>query len=94
VEISVTITLPPDYQRFIERLVGEGGYRSATDVVCDGLELLRAQTVYRQQRLAELRQEVEVGLEQMRCGQVSPADPMKLLDEVEQELASPPGAQP
>ncbi|HKB06322.1 MAG TPA: type II toxin-antitoxin system ParD family antitoxin [Gemmataceae bacterium] len=90
----MTITLPPDYQRFIEQLVGEGGYQSAADVVCDGLELLRAQTVYRQQRLAELRRQVEVGLAQMRCGQVSPADPMKLLDEVEQEFASPPEAQP
>lgn len=90
----MTVTLPPDYQRFVEELVGGGGYRSPADVVCDGLELLRAQTVYRQQRLAELRQQVEVGLEQMRRGQVSPADPMKLLDEVEQEFAAPPEARP
>ena len=36
-------------------------------------------------RLAEMRKDVEVGLDQMRRGQVTPADPIALLDEVERE---------
>ena len=69
-----------------------GGYRSPADVICDGLDLLRAQATYRQHRLAQLREQVEAGLEQMRAGKVSEVDPMELLEEVEQEFAKPPGA--
>ncbi len=88
----MTVQLPPNYERFVAEMLGAGGYQSPADVICDGLDLLRAQAVYRQRRLAHLREQVEIGLEQMRKGQVSPADPMELLDEVEREFAKPPGA--
>ena len=88
----MTVQLPPNYEQFVARMLDTGGYQSPAEVICDGLDLLRAHAVYRQQRLAQLREQVEVGLEQMRRGQVSPADPMKLLEEVEQEFAEPPGA--
>lgn len=88
----MNVQLPPNYEQFVTEMLGTGGYRSPADVICDGLDLLRAQAVYRERRLAQLREQVEIGLEQMRRGEVSPADPMKLLEEVEQEFAEPPGA--
>ena len=89
---GMTVQLPPNYEQFVAEMLGSGGYRSPADVICDGLDLLRAQAVYRQHRLTQLREQVEAGLEQMRAGNVSEADPMKLLEEVEQEFAEPPGA--
>jgi antitoxin ParD1/3/4 len=89
---GMTVQLPPTYEQFVAEMLGTGGYRSPADVICDGLDLLRAQAAYRQHRLTQLREQVEVGLEQMRRGEVSPADPMKLLEEVEQEFAERPGA--
>jgi len=88
----MTVQLPPNYEQFVSEMLGTGGYKSPADVICDGLDLLRAQAVYRQHRLAQLRAQVEIGLEQMRRGQVSLADPMKILEEVEQEFAEPPEA--
>jgi putative addiction module CopG family antidote len=83
----MTVSLPLDYQRFVERLVNAGSYRSADEVVCDSLDLLRAQEVYRQERFAHLKRQVDAGIEQMRLGEVTPADPLALLNEVEQEFA-------
>src|SRR3954452_19554429 len=89
---GMTVQLPPNYEQFVADMLGTGSYQSPADVICDGLDLLRAQAAYRQHRLAQLREQVEIGLEQMRRGEVSPADPMKLLEEVEQEFAERPGA--
>jgi antitoxin ParD1/3/4 len=88
----MTVQLPASYEQFVAEMLGTGGYQSPADVICDGLDLLRAQAAYRQRRLEQLREQVNVGLEQMRQGKVSPADPMKVLEEVEQEFAEPPGA--
>jgi putative addiction module CopG family antidote len=87
----MTVQLPVNYEQFVAEMLKAGGYQSPADVICDGLDLLRAQAVYRKQRLAHLREQVEVGMEQMRKGKVSPADPMELLEEVEREFANPPG---
>ena len=79
-------SLPPDYQRFVEQLVGEGGYRSADEVVRDSLDLLRAQAQYRQTRFARLKEDVEAGMKQIRRGEVAPVDPLAILEEVEREF--------
>jgi antitoxin ParD1/3/4 len=88
----MTVQLPANYEQFVAEMLGTGSYQSPAEVICDGLDLLRAQVVYRQQRLAQLREQVELGMEQMRKGQVSPADPMELLEEVEREFTERPGA--
>ncbi len=80
---GMTVQLPASYEQFVAEMLGTGGYQSPADVICDGLDLLRAQAVYRQRRLEQLREQVEVGLEQMRRSQVSSADPMKVLEEVQ-----------
>ena len=79
---GMTVQLPASYEQFVTEMLGTGSYQSPADVICDGIDLLRAQAISRQRRLEQLREQVEVGLEQMRRGQVSPADPMKVLEEV------------
>jgi putative addiction module CopG family antidote len=88
----MTVQLPASYEQFVSEMLGTGSYRSPADVICDGLDLLRAQAAYRQHRLTQLREQVEAGLQQMRAGQVSEVDPMDLLNEIEQEFAEPPKA--
>jgi len=78
-------SLPPDYQRFVEQLVGEGGYRSADEVVCDSLDLLRAQAQYRQVRFARLKQDVDAAIQQIRNGEVLRANPLAIFEEIENE---------
>ncbi|MBO0701043.1 MAG: type II toxin-antitoxin system ParD family antitoxin [Zavarzinella sp.] len=80
------ITLPPELERFIREQVARGKYASPIDVVVAGLELLRNRRRTAPYSIEELRQEVQVGMAQAECGQVSPADPMALLEEVEREF--------
>lgn len=83
----MTVDLPLEYQQFVEGLVGVGEYDTPFDVIRDGLDLVRAQSEYRRNHLEQMKQEVELGIEQMRRGEVVPFDPMALLKEVEEEFA-------
>jgi antitoxin ParD1/3/4 len=47
---SMNVSLTPELAAFVERLVSEGAYRSASEVVRDGLRLLEREA---QQRLLE-----------------------------------------
>jgi antitoxin ParD1/3/4 len=88
----MTITIPADYQRFVEQLVSKGGYDHPGAVVCEGLELLRVQSIYRDQKLAELRAQVDVGVQQMKRGEVMEVDPERVFEEIDQEFKSKPKA--
>ena len=80
------ITVPPDIERFISDQVARGNYASPVDVVIAGLELLRDQEMIDPCSVEQLRQSVQVGMAQANRGQVSPADPMELLEELEREF--------
>lgn len=88
----MNVLLPVEYQQFVEQLVGAGEYDSPADVLCDSLELLRAQTDYRRRRFENLKQLVDAGIEQMKQGKVSYVDPMKIFEEVDEEFANAPKA--
>jgi len=81
----MNVLIPAEYQKFVDQLVGEGEYDSPVDVLCDSLELLRAQSEYRHRRHAHLKKLVDEGVEQMKAGRVSPVDPMKIFEEVDEE---------
>ena len=59
------ITLSPDLEAFVERKIGEGGYRNAREVIEEGLRLLA-----KQDALERLRAEVRIGFEQIERGEV------------------------
>lgn len=59
-------SLPPEFEEFVEQELASGRYLSADEVVCEGLRLLRD----REQRLAELRKDIDVGWAQMERGEV------------------------
>lgn len=68
----MTLTLPPDLERFVQDQIALGQYPSADGVVEAALRLLRS-------RHAELRDLVRVGMDQADRGEVAPFDPAATL---------------
>jgi antitoxin ParD1/3/4 len=56
--------IPPEFQQFVDQVIGSGRYQSADDVVSDGLRLLQE----RERRLQELRAEIQPALEELNRG--------------------------
>lgn len=65
----MNLNLTIDQEKFIADRVRSKGYPSPEGVVEEGLRLIQAKEEY-EQRLAELRQKIDVGLEQIRRGEV------------------------
>ena len=57
--------LPPDLEQFVQDQLAQGKYRSASEVMCDAVRLLRE----REERLAALRSDIELGIVQIDHGE-------------------------
>ena len=83
---TMNVSLTTELAKFVEAEVQEGEYSSASEVVRDGLRLLLRDKAIRAEKLAILRQAIEVGLEDVRAGRVydiSAAEVAKELDDEE-----------
>lgn len=63
----MSLSLTPETERRIAEQLQKGRYQSADEVIVAALALLDE----RERRLAELRQQIEVGVEQINRGQVT-----------------------
>jgi antitoxin ParD1/3/4 len=61
--LPMSSPLPPELQHFVDRELASGKYRSADEVICEGLRLLR------ERRLYEVRKEIDAGLRQLERGE-------------------------
>ena len=68
----MNVSLTPELEQFIGRKVESGLYDSASEVVREGLRLLKKRDETYQRRLEEIRKEVAIGLEEAERGEVSP----------------------
>jgi antitoxin ParD1/3/4 len=66
----MTVTLTAEQEQFIAEQLKDGHYRSAADVVAQSLGMLRAQEEFIRSNVAELREKIASGLEQIRHGDV------------------------
>ncbi|RBP35916.1 antitoxin ParD1/3/4 [Roseimicrobium gellanilyticum] len=66
---TVAIHLDPSLQRFVDASVSSGSFHSASEVVAVALRNLQADQETRASRLAALRQDVNLGLEQAARGE-------------------------
>lgn len=63
------ITLTPDLLKFVDDKVKAGQFDSPDDVIRGALDLLREQEFLTDRDLADLREEVKVGLDELDAGQ-------------------------
>ena len=67
--MTLTVELTPELEELVTKKVAGGMYPSASEVVREGLRLLKEQDVLQELRLDELRNEVGRGFEQLERGE-------------------------
>lgn len=70
----MNVSLTQELEALVKQKVRSGLYQSASEVIREGLRLLRERDELRECRLAELRKEIAVGIDQADRGDVAPLD--------------------
>jgi antitoxin ParD1/3/4 len=78
----MNVYLTREWEEFIRQKVASGPYHSASEVIGEGLRLLKEQDALKKYRLGELRREIRVGLEQSSRGESAPLDMAAVKEEV------------
>jgi antitoxin ParD1/3/4 len=65
----MTVTLTAEQEQFIAERMNRGGHSSPEKILDEGLKLIRAKEEY-QGRLVELRREIQIGVDQIKRGEV------------------------
>lgn len=66
----MNVSLTPELERLVQEKVKSGRYLSASEVVREGLRLLEERDRLYQARLADLQQEITLGIESSERGEV------------------------
>ena len=64
----MNITLTPELENLVREEIMSGDYHSPNDVLREGLLLLKEMKLSRQERIKNLRREVQKGIDQIREG--------------------------
>ncbi len=70
----MNISLTPELERFVHDKVNSGMYTSASEVVRESLRLLHTHDDLQAQRINQLNQAIDVGLQQLSAGKKIPAN--------------------
>ena len=70
----MNVSLTPELESLVHEKVESGLYTSASEVVREALRLLNDKDAIQQQRLAELKREIAVGLEELKQGNLVPGE--------------------
>ncbi len=85
----MTIRLSEDREQFVRSLLQGGRYASEHEVIEEALRLLEERD--EQAKLAELRREIAIGIEQADRGELAPFDPHATLARIRSRQASSSG---
>ena len=80
----MNITLGPQWEDFITENVKTGRYQSASDVVLEGLRLLREKASHQPTTVEELQREVDKGLDALDQGNYRDLDVTGMKDHLEE----------
>jgi antitoxin ParD1/3/4 len=80
------IQLSEEREQIVRSLVEEGRFASEEEVIGEALRLLQERD--EQAKLAELRREIAVGIEQADRGELVPFDPQATLERIRSRQAS------
>lgn len=69
----MNISLTPELERFVLNKVSSGMYTSASEVIRESLRLLHTHDDLQSQRIQELNQAIDIGLQQLNDGKKIPA---------------------
>lgn len=76
--LKMNISLTPELEQFVQQKVNSGMYTSASEVIRESLRLLYIQDDLQSQKITQLNQAIEIGLQQLNDGQkVSAEDSYK-----------------
>lgn len=68
------VVLSPDLERQLAETLKAGRYASADEAISEGLRLLFAADLTRAERLARLREDIQVGLDELDRGEGIPGE--------------------
>lgn len=71
---AVNVSLTPELEQYISKLVEAGQYRSASEVVRAAVRTLQDQEEERRAKLKALRQSIDQGLKELNSGDKISAD--------------------
>ncbi len=66
----MNVSLTPQLEELVRRKVESGLYNSSSEVVREALRLLEERDRLQEMRLSELKQEIQLGLDQLERGEV------------------------
>jgi antitoxin ParD1/3/4 len=68
--VTVNVSLTPSLRRLVDGKVASGRYQSASEVFREALRLLEQHDRLRQRQLKKTREQIEVGLDEARRGEL------------------------
>jgi len=74
------IALTPQLSAWIAEKVSQGMYSSSSEVIAEGIRLLKRQEEQRLSMVKELRQEILIGIKQLDAGKAAPFDTAQVSD--------------
>lgn len=71
----MNVSLTPELESWVDEKVRSGRYASASEVIREALRLLEVQELAKQKRLAQVREKIDRGLQQLDQGKgISPEE--------------------
>jgi antitoxin ParD1/3/4 len=67
----MNVSLTPELEQYVNKRVQSGLYHSASEVIREGLRLLKEKDEIHQRKLEDLQREIQIGIDQADRGQVS-----------------------
>ncbi|MBG1268306.1 type II toxin-antitoxin system ParD family antitoxin [Nostoc sp. WHI] len=80
----MNISLTPELEQLVKDKVNSGRYHSVSEVMGEALRLLDERDRIREQRLAELKAKIQVGIEALDRGEV--VDGEEVFAEIEEDI--------
>lgn len=70
----MNISLTPELEKFVQNKVTSGMYTSASEVIRESLRLLHTHDDLKAQKITQLNQAIELGLQELSVGKKIPAE--------------------
>jgi antitoxin ParD1/3/4 len=83
----MNVSLTPELEKFIAEKVKGGFYASASEVICEGLRLLKQYDEDQKMKLQRLRADIEAGIASLDSGKGKPLDSGAIKAEGRRRLA-------